>query len=146
MKNSESVAEHSFRTALMVMFLAPKEICCEKAVKMALIHDINEVYTKDIPTTSMGKREKFIREKKAMTKLLKDLPEGRSECMNLWLEFEERKSPEAVFVHQVDKLETMMQTAEYKNRNLNDIWENSRKEINDKSLLRIVEKLSRERI
>jgi putative hydrolase of HD superfamily len=143
-EDSESVADHSFRTALMVMLLAPKELCCEKAVKMALVHDINEVYTKDIPTTSMGRRKKFVKEKKAMTKLLRNLPE-KKELMNIWLEFEERKSPEAVFVHQVDKLETMLQAVEYKKKNLNDIWKTSIKEITDKSLLRIAEKLSTEK-
>src|SRR6056297_1491823 len=48
----ESVAEHSWRLALMVVLLAPhlgEPVNMEKALKMALIHDLVEAEAGDVP-------------------------------------------------------------------------------------------------
>ena len=46
----------------------------------------------------------------------------------LWNEYEERKTPEAKFVYQIDKLETLLQAFEYsrkyKKLDLSEFWEN----------------------
>ncbi len=50
-KKPESVADHSFGVALLVMLLGKnKNIDLEKALKMALIHDLGEAITGDIIT------------------------------------------------------------------------------------------------
>ena len=48
----ESVAEHSWRTALMAMLLteAFPEADMNKVIRMCLIHDLGEAFTGDIPT------------------------------------------------------------------------------------------------
>jgi len=47
-KNAETTAEHIFHLAIMVWMLGKdKDINMEKAIKMALIHDICEVYAPD---------------------------------------------------------------------------------------------------
>lgn len=49
----ESVAEHCWRMAFMVISIAPrleKKINLERALKMAIIHDISEVEAGDIPS------------------------------------------------------------------------------------------------
>ena len=47
----ESVAEHSWRLALMAMLLEDAFDCdMNKVIRMCLIHDLGEVFTGDIPT------------------------------------------------------------------------------------------------
>lgn len=48
----ESVAEHSWRVALMAMLLRPEfpEADMDKVIRMCLIHDLGEAFTGDIPT------------------------------------------------------------------------------------------------
>ena len=48
----ESVAEHSWRLALMAMLVGPEfpEADRDKVIRMCLIHDLGEAFTGDIPT------------------------------------------------------------------------------------------------
>lgn len=48
----ESVAEHSWRIALMAMLIAPEfpDADMDKVIRMCLIHDLGEAFTGDIPT------------------------------------------------------------------------------------------------
>ena len=47
----ESVAEHSWRLALMAMLLAPEfpDADMDRVIRMCLIHDMGEAFTGDIP-------------------------------------------------------------------------------------------------
>lgn len=45
----ESVADHSWGTAYLCLLLAPAGIDRERSVAMALVHDLAEVETGDIP-------------------------------------------------------------------------------------------------
>ena len=48
----ESVAEHSWRIALMALFMQDEfpELDINKVIQMCLIHDLGECFTGDIPT------------------------------------------------------------------------------------------------
>ena len=48
----ESVAEHSWRLALMAMLLTGEfpELDLNRVIRMCLIHDLGEAFTGDIPT------------------------------------------------------------------------------------------------
>ncbi len=109
----ESVAEHSWRMAVMALALKPEEkIDAEKCVKMAVIHYLPEVFAGDVfalePKNRIGKYEK---EKRAMENLCKMINDKKAakEIFELWLEFEEAKTPEARFVKMLDKFDVLIQ-------------------------------------
>jgi putative hydrolase of HD superfamily len=120
----ESVADHSFMTTLLSYVLGRgKDMDMEKLLKMATIHDIAESVVGDImtwkrdgkyPEGNKSPEEKYGIERKGLEELLRNLNQDiRDEITGLWLEFEEQKSPEAVFLKQIDKLEMLLQVVEY---------------------------------
>lgn len=110
----ESVAEHSFRTAVLALVLAEKfGLDVNKTVKMAIIHDLAEYKVPDLtPFDNVTEEEKFRQEEQAMQKLCAKVECG-PDIMSLWYEIEEGKSPEAQFIRRLDKLEMMFQAQEY---------------------------------
>lgn len=130
--NPESVAEHSFRTAIMAMVLAPKlGVSVEKAIKMALIHDIGETKIGDV-VTMVGKKylsntaEKLALEAKAFKQIF-SLIDG-DEYVSLFNEFEGGVTKEAKLVKELDKLEMALQAYEYEKQmsiNLQDFFESA---------------------
>ncbi len=116
----ESVAAHSFRTAVLAMTLAPKVGAdSNKSMKMALIHDIGEAIIGDVVVASWdGKRldmpklvKKNVQEVAAIHEifaLIKDV-----DCPALFEEFQKKKSLESKFVTEIDKLDMAIQAYEY---------------------------------
>lgn len=106
----ESVAEHSWRLAVMAMLCADEypEIDIDKVIKMCLIHDFGEALTGDIPAflkTENDEKE----EDRAILRLLSMLPKTyRSEFSNLFAEMAERKTPEARLFKSLDNLEALL--------------------------------------
>jgi len=108
-KNPESIAEHTFRVAVMAWVLADrknKKLNLEKIIKMALIHDLCEVYAGDTtpydsilpkdkkkrqevlktwPRFSVEEKnklakEKYNKENAGLEKLIKNLPPKLKLC------------------------------------------------------------------
>lgn len=113
----ESVADHSFRVALIALVLADERgLDSLKAVRMALLHDLAEAETGDLtPSQKEADPERFRRaEDAAMVKLLGKLPEAiRGAYRAAWVEFSEASTEEARLVRDADKLEMLMQASEY---------------------------------
>lgn len=113
----ESVAEHSWRLALMLVICAPymeKKIDLLKAMKLALFHDLGEAeigdkHYLDIDISEKTKRNRFHLEKKAVNNLSNLLGLEKVSIINLWEEFEEKNSEEAKVVYFLDKLEACIQ-------------------------------------
>lgn len=116
-KNPESVAEHSHRTAVIAMVLADLQgQDAEKAMRMALLHDLAEAETGDLTPEQKRHRElDYMRdEEEAMTRILSILPKPLAErYRSLWGEYCMRASPEAETAVQADKLEMLLQALEY---------------------------------
>lgn len=110
----ESVAEHTWRMVLMAILLRPyleERLDLEKVLTMIVIHDLGEIKAGDIPRMDKpDKKQRKLNEKKAVEEITKLLPPDLGEKIkNLWLETEERRSPEAKFVNALDKLEVLIQ-------------------------------------
>ena len=134
-KRYESVAEHSWRLGVLVMMFASqlkKKINLEKALKMALIHDLPEIIAGDaspLGKDGTGKMthafdeaarlRKHEKEKRAAVALFGKLPTKiGAEFLKLWLEIEAHKTFEARVVKSLDKLECMLQVQEYRRGHL----------------------------
>lgn len=120
-KNPESVSDHVFRVAVMAMLYGKKAgLDVEKCIKMALLHDIGEVHTKDIATrankedqeVSPEAKDKLEEEgaKKVFAKLPKNI---RNEFAELWEDYHYLRSEEAKLVSDLDKIEVVLQALEY---------------------------------
>lgn len=110
----ESVAEHSHRVALLALVLAPRteRLDAARCVAMALVHDLAEALVGDItPFDDVDADEKRRREEEAMRRLA--AVAGDDGLLGLWREYAAAETPEACFVKELDKLETVMQAAEY---------------------------------
>uniref|UniRef100_A0A7J2TJY4 5'-deoxynucleotidase n=1 Tax=Archaeoglobus fulgidus TaxID=2234 RepID=A0A7J2TJY4_ARCFL len=97
-KNPESVAEHSFRTAI-IAFLLAKDLGIEKAMKAAfcaLIHDLHEARTTDLH--KLAKRYVKVDEERA-----------KNDQIELEIDFCDVEK----FVRDADKLELAFQAVEY---------------------------------
>jgi len=110
-ENPESVAEHSFRTALIsaiIAFLETKDFdkAC-KACLLGLIHDLNEARTLDLHKLS----RKYVEvERDALEDQLKLLPKDFAE------EIKSAMEELMDFVKDADKLELLLQAKEYAER------------------------------
>ncbi len=118
-KEPETSADHSLLVSLLVLILGKsRKLDLNKAVKMALLHDLPESIVGDIISKDkweaegkMWKKDKIILERKAMQELAS--LSGRREILELWDEFNDMQSPEAIFVEQADRLATILQAIEY---------------------------------
>lgn len=144
----ETVADHSFGTALLAMILAKKyKLDQLKVVKMALVHDLGEAIIGDIVTgrgRTDGKklREKIAMERKAVREISSLI--GSDEVLDLFNEFEENKTPEARFVKQLDKLEMAIQAYQYEKAqdiDLEEFYQSTFAKIKDRRLKAILEEV-----
>ena len=109
----ENDAEHSWHIALMAILLqehSNQDINIIKTIKMLLIHDLVEIDAGDTYAyDEKGNEEKFEREQIAAERIFGLLPEDqRQEFLDLWLEFEERKTNEAKFAASLDRFQPII--------------------------------------
>jgi putative hydrolase of HD superfamily len=115
-----------YRMSMMSM-LAPPALAARldmaKCMKMCLIHDMAELLVGDItPVDGVPKPEKSRREALTMDYLTKSLLVGKDdaavgeEIRAIWDEYEESKTLESQYVHDVDKMELLLQMMEYEKR------------------------------
>ncbi len=109
----ENDAEHAWHMAMMAYLLkeySNEDIDLLKVIMMCLIHDIVEIEAGDTYAyDEEGKKSQKEREEKAKHQLYSLLPEDQAQdLMDLFDEFEERKSPEARFVRAMDNLQPLL--------------------------------------
>eukprot|EP01035_Chromulina_nebulosa_P021095 gene21095-27337_t len=112
----ESVADHMYRMTMLSWIITDQSINKEKLMKICLVHDLAESIVGDItPHDGITKEEKRQLEENALKSIVNDLDniEISNEIFNLWLEYENSSSQEAVIAKQLDKLEMIIQADEY---------------------------------
>jgi len=122
--DGESISDHMYRMSIMTM-LAPQTLNVDLAncMRMALIHDMAEALVGDIiPDENVPKRDKSKAERDTMEYIAKQLlPKVGNgltgmDILKIWDEYEMDETVDAHFVHDVDKMELMLQLLEYEKR------------------------------
>jgi len=121
--HGESISDHMYRMSIITMLAPPSlssKLNIPHCTKMALVHDMAEALVGDItPVDGVAKHEKNRRESTTMDYFTKSLL-GRvnggisgDELKAVWQEYEDSETPESQFVHDVDKIELILQMVEY---------------------------------
>lgn len=145
----ESVADHSYGTAIMAMVLSDSnKLDTEKIIKMALLHDLAELITGDFLPEEISKENKKIAENDAMKEIFSKLPANLVvEYDRIWQEYNQSETKESILLHEVDKLEMAIQAAKYSsegfsNEKLSTFVDSAKKGIKSKELLDMLDALS----
>ncbi|OUO79704.1 phosphohydrolase [Blautia sp. An249] len=107
----ESVAEHSWRLALMGIFMKDEfpEIQMEKLLKMCILHDMGEAFTGDIPAFEKTKQDSLT-EEQALSSWIETLPSPyKEEFGDLYQEMNCLETLEARVCKALDKMEALIQ-------------------------------------
>ncbi|WEW59604.1 hypothetical protein PRK78_005078 [Emydomyces testavorans] len=123
-KDGESISDHMYRMAVMTMLAPPslaQKLNIPHCTKMALVHDMAESVVGDITPVDINitKAEKARREAEVMEYIAKTLLGGvyggsaGESLRTVFQEYEDNETLEAKFVHDIDKMELILQTIEY---------------------------------
>ncbi|MEZ9411635.1 MULTISPECIES: HD domain-containing protein [Vibrio] len=108
----ENSAEHSWHvclSALMLKDYANEAVDIMRVVKMLLIHDLGEIDAGDTIIYASETEENKLKERHCVERLFQLLPNDlRDEYLQLWLEFEEGKSPESEFAKAIDRVPPLL--------------------------------------
>ena len=107
----ESVAEHSWRLALMAMLLEDEypQLDMNKVIKMCLIHDLGEAFTGDIATFNKTSADTE-KEDAAFEKWVEGFPDLQKELFFALLsEMNAMETKEAKLYKALDKMEAVIQ-------------------------------------
>ena len=139
--NPESVADHSYSTAVISMILSDIEgLNSEKIIKMALLHDLAESIIGDITPEHITNKEKIVKENQAMKSILKNLPSNSAKLyFKIWNEYQNNSSQESKLLHDIDKLEMAFQAKFYQEKGIAKeklvfFYNTAKKEIKNKNL------------
>lgn len=126
----ESVAAHSYGVTFITLILAhnlDEPVDLERALTMAILHDLPEALTSDIPSPAwrfLPVGSKYAAEKRAISSILGNTDWG---LMGQWEELQRAESSEAKLVHDADMLDRYLQAVRYEeqlgNLRLQEFWQ-----------------------
>jgi len=134
-RDVESVASHSFGVAVIAMLLADRarargvEVNVERLLRMALLHDLTEARTGDLPSTIKRYFDKAsikAADESIAKEIFTELGDLSESYLELWSDYEHRASIESRLVKAADKLDLLMQSREYEKggaRTLQEFWD-----------------------
>ncbi len=109
----ENDAEHSWHLAMLAMLLeeySAEKVNIERVLKIALIHDLIEVYAGDtFAYDAKGNEDKHEREVQSADKLFGILdPVQGAEIRELWDEFEAMETAESKYANAIDRIQPLI--------------------------------------
>ena len=119
----ESIAEHIYGTQMLALAMKSEyqyDIDIEKVILMLAVHELEEIMIGDLTLFDVTKEEKQKRGHIAIEKVLEGLFD-KGKIKELILEFDEKKTKEALFAYQCDKLECDIQSKIYDEVNCVDL-------------------------
>jgi putative hydrolase of HD superfamily len=136
-RDVESVAAHSFGVAVIAMMLGDRarargvEVDMERLLRMALMHDLTETRTGDLPSTIkryFGKSAIKAADERIAREVLEGLGPMGEQYLELWRDYEHRSSLESRLVKAADKLDLLLQSREYEKggaTGLQEFWDSA---------------------
>lgn len=109
----ENDAEHSWNLAMLAMLFeeySTEKVDIERVLKIALVHDLIEVYAGDTFAYDVkGNEDKLQREIESADRLFGILdPEQGAEIRALWDEFEAKETPESKYANAIDRIQPLI--------------------------------------
>ena len=139
----ESVAEHIYSTQMLAIAMYSEfnyDIDLEIVLKMLAIHELEETIIGDFTPFQLDQEKKQEMGHKAILKALQPLSD-KQHWIDLIMEFDARKTKEAVFAYQCDKLECDLQAKLYDEENYVDLNnQENNKTIEDENVKELLEK------
>lgn len=135
-RQPESVASHSYEVAVVTLWLADRverSIETERALRIALLHDLAEALLTDLPKpvkTFVGSEVIADAESRAADRILEELGDGWRDAVE---EYRDQSSDEARLVKAADRIQMMAKALTYDAQNRGDVrrfWE-GREEFGD---------------
>lgn len=111
----ESVAEHVYGVQMLALAMYSEyqyDIDIKKVIYMLAVHELEETIIGDLTYLQISNEDKIKIGHEAIEKILVNLING-DEIKMLIYEFDERKTPEALFAYHCDKLECDLQCKLY---------------------------------
>lgn len=111
----ESVAEHIYSAQMLAIQMKHEynyDIDLYKVIFMLAIHELGEIEIKDLTLYDIDEETKMKKEHYAVHKILDNVLDS-DYIEELFLEFDEHKTPESLFAYQCDKLECDLQCKVY---------------------------------
>ena len=137
----ESVAEHIYSVQMLALAMHSEfeyEIDIKKVIMMIAVHELEEILIGDLTCFQISREEKAKLGHASIEKVLANLA-SKEDIKSLILEFDERKTPEASFSYQCDKLECDLQCRIYDEENCVDVNNQpNNKAINDEDVQRLL--------
>ena len=122
-ENPESVADHSYGVALLSYLLCPEHLNKQKCLEYAIIHDLAEIVVGDItPGDNVPPEIKHKMETEAIVQIAQDL--NSPELAELFMEYEEQKTPESNFIKRLDRFDAVALAKYYDANKRSDYFDN----------------------
>ena len=136
--NPESVADHTFSMCAVSMVLSDiLRLDTERVMKMVILHDLAESIIGDYMPSEISRKQKILKEKKAMNYILYCIPSNvRRNYKKIWHEYLQNKTDVAQLVHRIDKFEMLLQANQYvkegySNKLLAQFFDSVKRQTND---------------
>jgi len=148
LNHPESVADHSYSMAIMgMLFSDMRNYNSERILKMILLHDLAESRIGDFTPNQLDIEQKKKLENNAFNQIIDNLPENiKSHYLRIWDDYQKNISVESKFVHQIDRLEMVLQAKLYQKEGhsenkLKSFFTSAKKEIDDPKLKELFTKI-----